>query len=205
MPYSPEHKLETRKKIVVCARRLFNKRGLTEVSIDEIMSEAGLTRGGFYNHFDTKDELYAEAILYMISDPPERGYDGEVIDFCVPPEELAQRIIGSYLSRSHYEDVGGGCPLIALPSDVARGGEPVKRAHRQALDAIIGVFQAGQQNSSVDARARAVTMATLCIGGMVLARAVDDDDFSAEIRKVAMTRALETGGWDPKKPSVAAE
>lgn len=205
MPYSPEHKEETRKRIVVCARRLFNKRGFTEVPIDEIMAEAGLTRGGFYNHFATKDELYAEAILDMLNNPPKETYDGGAIDFCSPPDELAKRIIGNYLSRSHFDDVEGGCPMIALPSDVARGGEPVKRAYRQALDAIIGVFQASQEGQSADARARAVTMATLCIGGMVLARAVDDDAFSAEIREVAMSGAFETGGWDPKAHAVAAD
>jgi AcrR family transcriptional regulator len=205
MPYSPEHKLETRKRIIVCARRLFNKRGFTEVSIDEIMAEAGLTRGGFYNHFATKDELYAEAILDMISNPPKETYDGGAIDFCAPPEVLAKRIIGNYLSRSHFDDVEGGCPMIALPSDVARGGAPVKRAYRQALEAIIGVFQASQESQSEDARARAVAMATLCIGGMVLARAVDDEKFSAEIRNVAMTRALEVGGWDAGANVAAAE
>jgi AcrR family transcriptional regulator len=205
MPYSPEHKEETRKRIVVSARRAFNKRGFTEVSIDEIMGGAGLTRGGFYNHFATKDELYAEAILDMINDPPQKTYDGAAIDFCAPPDELARRIIGSYLSRSHFDDVEGGCPMIALPSDVARGGAPVKRAYRMALDAIIGVFQASQQDKTADARARAVTMATLCIGGMVLARAVDDDAFSAEIREVAMSGAFETGGWDPKAQRQAAE
>lgn len=199
MPYSPEHKAQTRARIVSSARKLFNKRGFAEVSIDEIMGAAGLTRGGFYNHFATKDELYAEALLDVLNNPPKETYDGVEIDFCGPPDVLARRIIGSYLSRSHYDDIEGGCPMIALPSDVARGGAPVKRAYRQALDAIIGVFQASQQDSCADARSRAVTMATLCIGGMVLARAVDDDRLSAEIRDVAMARAFETGGWDARR------
>ena len=72
MPYTPEHKAETRKKVVSSARRLFNKRGFTEVSIDEIMGDVGLTRGGFYNHFDTKDELCAEVILDWVNPPPKR-------------------------------------------------------------------------------------------------------------------------------------
>ncbi|GBE42586.1 transposon Tn10 TetC protein [bacterium BMS3Bbin10] len=205
MPYTSRHKEETRRRIVASARRLFNKRGFSEVSIDEIMGGIGLTRGGFYNHFATKDELFAEALRDMLDNPPKQTFDGVEIDFRAPPDVLARRIIGSYLSRSHFDDVEGGCPMIALPSDVARGGEPVKRAYRQVLDAIIGVFQASQENRSADARASAVTMATLCIGGMVLARAVDDDRFAAEIRDVAMNRALEAGGWDAGAPSVAAE
>jgi TetR/AcrR family transcriptional regulator, transcriptional repressor for nem operon len=63
MPYSPKHKLDTREKILESARRLFNRKGFSEVSIDEVMENAGLTRGGFYRHFRDKDELYAEAPL----------------------------------------------------------------------------------------------------------------------------------------------
>jgi AcrR family transcriptional regulator len=205
MPYSPEHKAETRRRIVINARRLFNKRGFAEVSIDEIMSAAGLTRGGFYNHFATKDELFAEALLDMVNNPPDETYDNMKIDFCASPEVLSQGIIQSYLSRSHFDDVEGGCPMIALPSDVARGGEPVKSAYREALQALIGLFQASQKSESAEARARAISMATLCIGGMVLARAVDDDTFSAEIRDAVLQKALETGGWGAETPAVAAE
>lgn len=205
MPYTPEHKQETRRQIVASARRLFNKRGFTEVSIDDIMGEIGLTRGGFYNHFSTKDELFAEALMDMVNNPPKEIYEGVKLDFCAAPEVLAQGIIKSYLSRTHFNDVEGGCPMIALPSDVARGGESVKQAYRQALNAIIGVFQAGQESQSDDARSRAVAMATLCIGGMVLARAVDDDKFSSEIRSVALRTALEAGGWGANVPAVAAE
>ena len=71
MPYSPEHKRETRERILKSARHLFNRKGFAEVTIDEIMAEAGLTRGGFYNHFDTKERLYAEAISQFICDGPE--------------------------------------------------------------------------------------------------------------------------------------
>ncbi len=203
MPYPPEHKAKTRALIVSSARRLFNRRGFTEVSIDEIMSEAGLTRGGFYNHFTAKDELYAEAILDMANNPPKEAFDGVMVDFGVPPDVLAKRIIASYLSRAHFDDVEGGCPMIALPSDVARGGEAVKRAYRQALGAIIGIFQASQQTEAGPARSRAIAMAILCIGGMVLARAVDDSEFSDEIRDIALKTALENGGWSDEVPAAA--
>jgi AcrR family transcriptional regulator len=63
MPYAPEHKQETRKRIVNSARRLFNRKGFAAVTIDDIMADAGLTRGGFYKHFNTKEELYADAVL----------------------------------------------------------------------------------------------------------------------------------------------
>src|ERR671931_2299848 len=66
MPYAPEHKRETRQKILESARRLFNRRGFSEVSIGEVMQHAGLTHGGFYRHFNDKDELYAEAVRWFL-------------------------------------------------------------------------------------------------------------------------------------------
>jgi TetR/AcrR family transcriptional regulator, transcriptional repressor for nem operon len=67
MPYTAEHKENTRRRIVQSARRLFNRHGFNGVSIDEIMAEAGLTRGGFYNHFGTKEELYAEVVQQVLT------------------------------------------------------------------------------------------------------------------------------------------
>ena len=72
MPYTREHKEKTRAKIVDAARRLFNRHGFAGVSIDDIMGEAGLTRGGFYNHFGTKEELYA-AVVSRVVDPHHAG------------------------------------------------------------------------------------------------------------------------------------
>ena len=66
MPYSAEHKLQTRQRILESARRLFNSKGFAQVSIGEIMENAGLTHGGFYRHFKDKDELYAEAVRWFL-------------------------------------------------------------------------------------------------------------------------------------------
>jgi hypothetical protein len=76
MPYAPEHKQETRERIVKCARRLFNRKGFAEVTIDEIMANTGLTRGGFYKHFNAKEELYADAIRQF-----PIGRNKAVVDF----------------------------------------------------------------------------------------------------------------------------
>lgn len=203
MPYSPEHKAETRARIVTSARKLFNRRGFTEVSIDEIMGVAGLTRGGFYNHFATKDELYAEAIVQALQ-CEKTGPDGKTFDFAKPPGEIAQEIIAAYLSDQHFQDIEESCSLIALPSDTARSGEPVKQAYQHVLKAMIALFQASQGDHP-RARQCAVAIATLCVGGMVLARAVDDAVLSDEIREAAMGTALETGGWDVKASAAAAE
>ena len=195
MPYPPEHKNETRERILKSARRLFNRKGFSEVTIDEIMTAAGLTRGGFYGHFPTKEELYAEAITQFLSnDPPEAW---RTLNFSPSAQgtALARMIVNAYLSREHFDDRDGSCPMVGLPSDVARGGKVVKAAFRQVVDMMVDVFSANLTSGAEPARERALALVAVCIGGMVLARAVDDDRFSDELREAARQHALANSGW----------
>jgi TetR/AcrR family transcriptional regulator, transcriptional repressor for nem operon len=203
MPYTPEHKAETRKRIVESARRLFNRHGFTGVSIDEIMAEAGLTRGGFYNHFDTKEELYAEVVTQALSCDPGKRWPELEINRQAPARIFARQIVNAYLSKQHLEDREGSCPLMALPSDVARGGEPVKRAYSQVLAAMVAVLERGLRANGSGDRTQALAIASLCIGGMAVARAVDDARLANEVREAAKAMALSLGGWD--EVQVAAE
>lgn len=184
MPYTPAHKARTRERIVESARHLFNRHGFTGVSIDEIMAEAGLTRGGFYNHFTTKEELYAEVVQHVLScRKPRRWSAGD---------DVARAFVVEYLSRAHFDSRDNSCPLMALPSDVARGGEPVKRAYRQVLEYMV----ANLEKSLVgpEARRQAISVAALCIGAMAVARAVDDAKLAEEIRNAAKYLALSLVG-----------
>ena len=189
MPYTQEHKARTREKIVDAARRLFNRHGLNGVSIDEIMAEAGLTRGGFYNHFNAKDELYAEVVAGFLSClSARRGPAGDRAEL-----GAARAFIAAYLSQARFDDRENSCPLMALPSDVARGGEPVKRAYRQVLEFMLANLENGL--SGPDARSRALAIASLCIGGMAVARAVDDQELAREIREAAKETASSIADW----------
>ncbi len=196
MPYAPEHKQATRERIIDSAQRLFARRGFTEVSIDEIMNDAGLTRGGFYNHFATKEDLYAEAVTQITRCQTSDAWGDKKIDFSMTGPPLARQIVEAYLSRQHIDDRDNHCPLIALPSDVARGGAQVKAAYRTVLQMKVGVFEANVQTNSQSARDRALAVAAMCVGGMVLARAVDDEDLGDDIRNAARSLALEAGGWE---------
>jgi TetR/AcrR family transcriptional regulator, transcriptional repressor for nem operon len=194
MPYRPEHKQETRERIVKSARRLFNRKGFAEVTIDEIMAEAGLTHGGFYKHFDAKEDLYAEAILqFLCLDTPE-PWQSTHVDACAQGPKLARMIVNAYLSREHFEDRDGSCPLVALPSDVARGGEAVKAAFRQVLGKMVTVFAANLPES--EARQRALALVAMCIGGMVVARAVDEQSLAGEFRDAARHYVFATMRWE---------
>jgi AcrR family transcriptional regulator len=194
MPYRPEHKQETRERIVNSARRLFNRKGFAEVTIDEIMADAGLTHGGFYKHFNAKEELYAEAILqFLCLDAPE-PWQSKHVDACAQGPELARMIVNAYLSREHFEDREGGCPLVALPSDVARGGEAVKAAYRQVLNKMVVILAASLPDH--EARKQALALVATCIGGILVARAVGDSALAGDIRDAVRRLVFATMGWE---------
>ncbi|HEY6943359.1 TetR/AcrR family transcriptional regulator [Dokdonella sp.] len=188
MPYAAEHKSRTRERIVDSARDLFNRKGFVDVSIDEIMARAGLTRGGFYGHFASKEDLFVEVVrAYEEFDPSARWHD-IAFDVRAPANAFARQMVDAYLSRSHLDDVAGHCPMIALPSDVAHGTARVKQAYRALVERMSGVFAAGLAGDDDTARQRGLALTALCVGGMVLARTFDDDAFREAIR--AATHAL---------------
>lgn len=192
MPYAPEHKEQTRARIVECARRMFNRHGFEAVSIDQIMAAAGLTRGGFYHHFANKEQLYGEAIA---------GYAGcNAMDSGGPAGSIVLQMVNAYLSRQHLDDIDRHCPLIALPSDAARAGPTVRRTYQMLLGRMLGMFERGVDPADGDARQAAMAIAALCVGGMVLARTIEDDALAAEIREAARRMALEIGGLDVAAP-----
>lgn len=177
MPYSLKHKQETRARIVDCAHRLFNHRGFAAVSIDDIMAEAGLTRGGFYNHFNAKEDLYAETLMaYAV----RRGQDNADLPQCGP--ETARAMINRYVSKPHLENLDGHCPLMALPSDVSRAGAAARAAYRNVLESMIVLFEKSlSPKDGLSSRQQGIALAATCVGAMVLARTIDDPDMADEI------------------------
>jgi len=185
MPYSAKHKLETRQRILESARRLFNSKGFAEVSIGEVMENAGLTHGGFYRHFRDKDELYAEAVSWFLCEvapkPWQRPRRGAM------RKSRAQRIVDAYFSLDHFDDRESCCPLVGLPSDVARGSDAVKAAYQGVLQKLLGLLQTDL--AGPDARERALSLVALCVGGMVVARSVEDPALAHDLRRAAYRRA----------------
>jgi len=202
MPYSLKHKRDTRDKILESARRLFNKRGFSEVSIDEVMENAGLTRGGFYRHFRDKDELYAEGVRrFLCADAPKPWQPKTSERMARKPR--SQRIVDAYFSRDHFDDRETCCPLIALPSDVMRGSDAVKGAYREVLEKLIDIFL--DDLDAPQRRERALALAALCIGGIVAPKCVDDPALADRLRRAARREALRIGGWNRQLPYAGAE
>ena len=126
MPYPAGHRELVRGRIIESARTLFNQHGFDNVSVDRIMAHAGLTRGGFYTYFDSKSDLYAEVLQCFFTDPNWKNrWEGVEVDMA--RADAGAQIVRAYLSEQHYEDVGNSCPMVALPSDVARGQDDERR------------------------------------------------------------------------------
>jgi AcrR family transcriptional regulator len=192
MPYSPQRKQETRERILESARQLFNSKGYADVTIEEVMTHAGLTHGGFYRHFSGKDELYAEAVRHFICRKRPEAWQARQAAFAAN-KSRAQRMVDAYFSRDHFDDRESCCPLLTTASDVARSGEAVKAAFREVAEKAVSVFQA--HFNEPDARERALALLALCVGGMILARGVDDPDLADAFRNAAHKQALRAGGW----------
>ncbi len=196
MPYSAKHKTDVRRRIVEQARILFNRDGFAAVSIDQLMAGVGLTRGGFYNHFSNKEELYAEAVASFLNGRGKAWREEAGVDVENGGPETVRAMIDSYLSPEHLKDVDGQCPLIALPSDVARGAPEVRAAYGSLLQAMSWLFENNlpknhlPENSPEKRREKALALSALCVGGMVLSRTLDDAVLADEIREAARNSAL---------------
>lgn len=193
MPYPSEHRERTRDRIVRSAQVLFNRHGFDAVSIDQVMSGAGLTRGGFYTYFDRKSDLYAAAIALALGEPPSARWAGVSVDFSAV--DAARQVIAAYLSHQHFEDIDGSCPLVALPSDVSRSDPAVKRVFEAVFKAMVDLFEQSVRRGRSKDRQRALAMAGICVGGMVVARSLDDRHLADALRQAAMSVALQLGGW----------
>lgn len=190
MPYSSTHKEKTRTRIVEVARTLFNIHGFHGVTIDMVMAKAGLTRGGFYNHFSTKEDLFCAAVSSFLMGRGARWRHEAGINAMNPDSEATLQMIQSYLSDAHLGAVQDQCPMIALPSDVARASPEVRAAFQQLLTAMVGLLQSSLlQQEDPQARQKAMAMAALCVGGMVLARTLPECELATEIRSAALQTA----------------
>jgi AcrR family transcriptional regulator len=145
MPYSPDHKKGTRQRILKAAAQLFNKKGFSEASIEGIMTAAGLTHGGFYRHFHSKDELYAEAVRNFLHPEVQEPWQKPRPELCDPSVSFGKYVVDAYLSREHLDDLDGSCPLIGLSSDVARSSQTVKAAYREVVESMIRLFEANSK------------------------------------------------------------
>ncbi len=187
--------LRNRQSIIDTASRVFRERGVDGVGVADLMREAGFTHGGFYNHFKSKDALAAEACAAVLS----RAIEGmaRVIEADAEGRKGSfNAMLETYLSPTHRDDPGQGCPIPTLAADASRQGEQMQAAYAEGIEMFIqtmsSYFAGGGENpeSSEAPRASAIGLLTQLVGTLVLARGVGaaNPGLSEEILAVGRSR-----------------
>jgi TetR/AcrR family transcriptional repressor of nem operon len=182
MKVSREQAAENGERILELATRLFRERGIDGVSVADLMKSAGLTHGGFYGHFKSKQDLVAQACGLALSKMRQSWMKaiGEA------PEDPIRAVANRYLTAAHRDHISRGCPMAALGAEVARQGPAVRHSVTEELRLFIDSLSRVLPGSSPSARRqKAISVYALLVGGMVLARAADDPELSNEILQAA--------------------
>jgi TetR/AcrR family transcriptional repressor of nem operon len=183
MRYSGTHKAETHARLVRLAGRALREKGPEKLAVAELMGTAGLTHGGFYAHFKSKDALLAEALEDVFAESRQkfqRFAEG------LPPREALVRYIDTYVSPAHRDRHASGCPIVALNSDLPRQS----RRFRTAFDAGVKMLMADLANwidaaGIADGDALAGPVFTAMAGAVAVSRAVSDKRLSDELLAAA--------------------
>jgi TetR/AcrR family transcriptional repressor of nem operon len=188
MRYSREHKLETHARIVKKASVRLREKGAHGIGVADLMKEAGLTHGGFYAHFDSREALVIEAFVYAMDRSTERW---RKLAEATPPEKRLEVIVDSYLTSLHRDDPGHGCSLTALGAEIARESPKTRKAFAAKLEQMIDML-AGQipELPRKAARKHATAAIATMVGTLMLARIAGSGEFSDEIMGAGRDAAL---------------
>lgn len=172
MGYPADHKEKTRQKIVKAARRLWKGNGFSGASVDKVMNEAGLTRGGFYAHFKSKDDLLVEVLsenklLEGLEMLKAKGMDA--------PDMQRKAALEWYLSTQHRDHPQDGCPLTALTQEIPRLGKRSRRVMSNMIQKFAVWLRGDKQEAS------GLAALSLMVGAVTLSRAVEDEKLADEI------------------------
>jgi TetR/AcrR family transcriptional regulator, transcriptional repressor for nem operon len=198
MRYSREHKLETHARIVKRASVRLREKGAHGIGVADLMKDAGLTHGGFYAHFDSREALVIEAFAHAMDRSTERW---RKIGETTPPDKRLAMIVDSYLTPVHRDDPGHGCAIPTLGAEIARESPKTRKAFAAKLDQMIDMM--ADQISDVSrkaARKQATSAIATMMGTLVMARVAGTGEFSEEIlaagREAVLGRAVA-----PKRPA----
>lgn len=195
MRYSREHKQETHARIVKKASVRLRERGAHGIGVADLMKEAGLTHGGFYAHFDSREALVVEAFAYAMDRSTERWRQ---LAGQVAPEERLASIVDSYLSPQHRDNPGQGCAVPALGAEIARESPKTRKAFAGKLEQMI-TMMSEQYPDVPAATARQQAMAALAtmMGGIVLARVAGTGELSDELLAAGRAAVLDRAAVAP--------
>lgn len=178
MRKSREEAAQTRQRIVTAAAGEFRQHGIVATGLTELMNAAGLTHGGFYKHFESKDQLITEACAEAV-----QTVIGEKLTAAA---QQGSGVVAAYLSKNHRDDPATGCPLSAIGSELSRSNEQTRDVATAGFLELVETM-AGQYTNlkPAAARRRALVAVSTMIGALTMSRIVTDPDLSAEILKEA--------------------
>jgi len=179
MRYDEGHSEKTKNRVVKIAAAQMRKHGPDKVGVADVMGRAGLTHGGFYAHFDSKDDLIAAAVDRMFEE--SRARFREWTDGKDRPEAL-RSYINAYVSRAHRDKPESGCAIAALSSDIRRQGSKARSAYDKGVNSLLNSIASllGEEDG-VKRRTLAQSMLAEMTGAVAAARAVADETLSDEI------------------------
>src|SRR5215813_14945489 len=179
MRRSKQEAAVTRQRIIKAAAAAFRKNGIAGTGLSDLMAAAGLTHGGFYRHFDSKDQIVAEACTAAAEALVEQLAASAAKK---SPQRGLKAIVENYLSAAHRDEPAAGCPVAALGSEIARGDERTRAAATQALLKFVEILASQFDKTRPDvARRRALVAAATMIGALTMSRMVTDSELSAAI------------------------
>jgi TetR/AcrR family transcriptional repressor of nem operon len=190
MRYRKDHKAETHAKIVRNASVQLRENGARGVGVADLMKDVGLTHGGFYAHFGSREDLVNEAIAYAFDENAESWselFSDKPVGARVPA------LIDRYLSAGHRDHPGHGCAFAALAADVSREGPKTRRVFLNKLDGMVKLLAGAEAGRLPAAKARQKAISTIAtmMGTMVLARVAGNGALSHEILEAGKSAALE--------------
>ena len=202
MGHSKASKANTHARLVEAAAARFKERGVDGISLSDLMKELKLTHGGFYRHFDSRDELVTEALELALTETGqamrERLLDGDKANLAA--------FVGFYLDEAHRDQRAAGCAVAALAGDAPRKSADVQAQFRQHiernLETLSDALRAG--GSTDDARATAILVLSALYGALIMARAVGDSPLSSEVLRTVRKRVMSLSG-PVEKPRTRAK
>ena len=189
---APGRKEATHKRIVEAAARAIRRSGYNGTGVADIMKDAGLTHGGFYAHFGSREEMLAEAADRAGA---ESVAASERIAAAASPQRSLSALVRAYLSKAHLDAVETGCPVAALGSEMPRQAPKVRRAATRRIKEMIDlVARQAPDWGQPEAHDRALVTVATMVGALILSRAVDDARLSDAVREAALKHLVRSRG-----------
>jgi TetR/AcrR family transcriptional regulator, transcriptional repressor for nem operon len=191
MRYSREHKLETHARIVKKASVRLREKGAHGIGVADLMKDAGLTHGGFYAHFDSREALVIEAFAHAMDGGTEHW---RKLAERTPPDKRLATIVESYLTPLHRDDPGHGCAIPTLGAEIARESPKTRKAFAAKLEQMIDML--AEQTPDLPrkaARKQAMANIATMMGTLVLARIAGNGEFSDEVLGAGRDAVLDRG------------